>query len=105
MFPVSSTPQDLTNNVPLLGLGSELESLNPVLLPLQLATETDKIYCNGQNRQKIGDGKTEYSLLPYTNWEQLYDFGSITNPDINTPIDAGTITSPAINFMLDFCIF
>ncbi len=66
MFPQTSNPQDLTNNIPILGLAAQLATLNPTPLPLQLATETDAFYANGQNKQKIGDGFTDYNSLPYT---------------------------------------
>lgn len=105
MFPQESNPRNLNSNIPILGLGEQLATINPTPLPLQLVIETDKIYCDGQNRQKIGDGFTPYNQLPYTQWEQFFDFGSFTNPNNNTPINAGTFTSPAVNFYLNFCIF
>ncbi len=105
MFPDTSNPQNLTNNIPILGLCDQLASQNPLPLKYQLVVETDKLYCNGQRKQKIGNGYDNYNDLPYTIWEPLYDFGSFTDPNGNTPIDAGSLTSPAVNFLLDFCLF
>lgn len=105
MFPETSNPANLNANIPIRGLGIQLETINPTPLPLQLVVETDKLFCNGQNRTKIGNGRTAYNDLPYTVWEQFFDFGSFTDPNNNTPIDAGTFSAPAVNFFLDFCIF
>lgn len=105
MFPQTSTPFDLTNNIPIRGLCDQLNASSVIPLRLQLVVETDKIFCNGQNRTKIGNGIDTIPNLPYTVWEPLYDFGTFSDPNNNTPIDAGEFDDPAINFLLDFCVF
>lgn len=90
---------------PIVGYYNQLVADNPTPLFYQLVIEQDKVYCNGQQRQKIGDGVTPYANLPYTNWEKFVDYGSFTAPNPNTPINAGSFTAPAVNFSLDFCRF
>lgn len=90
---------------PIVGYYAQLVADNPTPLFYQLVIEQDKVYCNGQRRQKIGNGVTPYVDLPYTNWEKFLDMGSFSDPNNNTPIDAGSFLSPAVNFPLDFCRF
>lgn len=58
-FPLTSNPQDLTNNIPLQGTASQFTTTNPLLNYLQLANETDT------GLSKIGDGVTFYNSLAY----------------------------------------
>lgn len=87
---------------------------NPVIPYEQMTIETDT------RRVKYGDGESAYNDIEYSGfvWRNnhleiegddcccfQFDYGSFTDPNNNTPIDAGTFISPAINFWLDLCYF
>lgn len=90
---------------PIFGLYNQLTLDNPTPRLLQLVTETDKLFCNGYNKTKTGDGVLPYNKLPYNIWEEKINMGTFLKPNNNTPIDCGSFLSPAVNFNLNFCVF
>ena len=85
---------------------AQWELQNPVIRDKQTAIESDTY------RMKIGNGSTPYNDLPYHGTVEVhnsicfdFDYGSFSDPNLNTPIDPGTLNDPAINFFLDLCEF
>lgn len=77
-FPLTSNPQDLTNNIPLQGTASQFTTTNPLLNYLQLANETDT------GLSKIGDGVTFYNSLAYRENPTYFTIASGTDTYVCT---------------------